>query len=87
MAVMDEPSRTEASFDFQKALSRQAVREELGVTKAELKAAVDALDQFLSDNQVAINNALPAAAKANLTTPQKARLMIYVVEKRYLTGA
>ena len=58
-------------------------REEITITKSDLKAAVDSLDDYLNDNQVDINNALPAAAKAGLTKQQKAIVMAYVTLKRY----
>lgn len=58
-------------------------RQSVSITKAELRAAVDAIDNFLETNQTAINNAFPAAAKTGLTTAQKARLLAYVVLKRW----
>ena len=56
------------------------------VSKQDLRAAVNALDQYFSDNAAAINNTLPAAAKAGLTASQKALLLMYVISKRYLAG-
>jgi len=58
-----------------------------GVTKTDIRAAFNALDDFLVTNAASVNNALPAAAKANLTTSQKARLLVAVITKRYITGA
>lgn len=57
--------------------------EPIGVTKPDLLAAVDALDTFFDDNAATINNALPAAAKTNLTTDQKAILTTAVIARRY----
>jgi len=51
---------------------RQAIRE-----------AVNAMDDYMNNNAAAINNSLPADAKANLTTSQKALLLTYVVAERY----
>jgi len=53
------------------------------VTKADLRAAFNDLDTFLNDNAAAINTAIPQP----LTTEQKARLLMEVVRRRYLTGA
>lgn len=53
------------------------------ITKADLRAAVDALDQFLEDNAAAINSAIPQPARGALTTEQKARLLAYVALKRW----
>lgn len=51
--------------------------------KADLLAAFAALDAWLDSNAASANNALPAAAKSGLTTRQKARLMMYVIQARY----
>ena len=46
-------------------------REPIGISKPELRAAIDATDTWINDNQASFNNALPAAAKDNLTQAQK----------------
>lgn len=66
---------------------RDAKMGPITITKPDLLAAVNALDDFLVNNAAAVNNALPAAAKAGLTTAQKALLLMYVVDKRYISGA
>ena len=48
------------------------------LTKADLQAAVNATDGWINDNQGAYNNALPAAAKNNLTASQKTLLFCAV---------
>lgn len=58
-----------------------------GLTKPDLKAAINALDTFLNDNAVTINQAIPQPARATLTTEQKAAMLMYVVYKRYLKGS
>lgn len=76
---------------------RKVVRHDIGLewstrfeatslTKAELKAAVDSADQWVSDNKVSFNNALPAAAQAGLTNAQKAELLVFVASKRFDLG-
>ncbi len=57
------------------------------VTKADLRAAVNAIDAFLNDNAAAINTAIPQPARAQLTSAQKALLLMFVIQRRYLTGA
>lgn len=64
-----------------------AAREGVAITRAQLIAAVAAVDQWISDNAVAFNNALPAAAKASLTTAQKSRLFAAVQVRRFQVGA
>lgn len=58
-----------------------------GVTKADLKAAVKALDDFLVANATAINTAIPQPARASLTAAQKARMLMWVIRYRYVKGA
>ena len=63
------------------------MRQNLGtvsITKPQLRAAIDALDDFMDQNATAINNALPVAARTNLTVPQKAAVLSAVIAKRYL---
>lgn len=81
MAVLDDTTRAAIWADIMSKLSSD--REAVSITKAELRAAVDAIDSFLETNANAINNAFPAAAKAGLTIPQKARLLAYVTLKRW----
>jgi hypothetical protein len=56
---------------------------DLNVTKADLRAAVDALDDFLNTNAAAINSAIPQPARGALSTSQKAALLQFVVYRRY----
>lgn len=85
MAVLSESDRADIWAEFQS--DPQVSSETSGtMTKADLRAAVDALDQFLEDNKTTINNAIPQPARGALTTKQKARLLVWVVERRYLTG-
>ena len=56
------------------------------VLKADLRAMIDVLDQYFSDNAAAINALLPTAARTGLTLPQKARAMHSVIRWRYEQG-
>lgn len=85
MAVLTDIDRREIWAEIQRELS--AVNEPLALSKTALKAAVDALDQFLSDNAATINNAIPQPARSSLTVPQKARLLMKVITQRYVKGA
>jgi len=53
------------------------------VTKADLLAAVNALDDFFESNAAAINAAIPQPARGQLTVEQKSRLVRYVLRRRY----
>jgi hypothetical protein len=84
MAIMSTPDRAECHTDF---MRTPDAGEGFAVTKAELLAAVNAIDQFLSDNATALNTAIPQPARGALSTPQKARLLTWVIRWRYLKGA
>lgn len=83
MAVLSDAKRLECWAEF--------MREDLGtlgaLTKADLRAALNALDDFLNSNAATINAAIPQPARSALTTSQKARLLMFVVRKRYVEGA
>jgi hypothetical protein len=53
-----------------------------GVTKSDLKDAIDATDEWIDDNQANYNQALPDAARTNLTQAQKTLLFCAVALAR-----
>lgn len=57
--------------------------EPVGITKAQLRAAFDALDAFLDANAAAINAAIPQPARGALSAGQKARILAFVAMKRW----
>lgn len=86
MAALATQDRIDLWSELMAELSRD--RETVsGVTKADLRAAVDALDDWLNTNAATINAAIPQPARANLTTSQKARLLARVIYKRFVKGA
>jgi hypothetical protein len=80
MATMVEQDRAGCWSEF--------MREDgVSITKADLRAAVNALDDWFDANaSTTLNNALPVAARNGLTTTQKARLLRAVIARRYLAG-
>jgi hypothetical protein len=54
-----------------------------GLSKADIRAAVDAADSWADTNAASYNLALPLAARTNLTAKQKAMLLEYVIRRRY----
>lgn len=85
MATLSNELRSEISLTYQQEIS--ALFELLaGVTKSDIKAAVDAVDQWVDDNKVSFNSALPTAAQTNLTVSQKSRLLTHVVARRFQEG-
>lgn len=85
MAALVTQDRIDTWAEFMREISR--VAEPIAINKIELRAALDAVDDWVETNKVSFNNALPAAAKANLTAGQKARLLAAVVSKRFAKGA
>jgi len=79
MAVLSDPDR----FEVWAHTMRERILSECTIDKVELRDAVNALDVYLDTNAAAINDALPAAAKAALTKKEKAAMLMYVVAKRY----
>lgn len=57
------------------------------LTKAEIRDAVNGLDDFLNTNASSINSAIPQPARGVLSQAQKAALLSVVVFKRYGSGA
>jgi len=53
------------------------------INKTDLRAAIDATDDWADANATSFNNALPTAAKTNLTAKQKALLLAYVILRRF----
>lgn len=81
MAILSSQQRADLWAQFMREFPKD---ETLGaLTKVDLRAAVDALDQFLSDNAAAVNNSIPQPARSELTARQKALLLIAVVRARF----
>jgi hypothetical protein len=76
MAVLSETDRQKVWRGLMRYWSQQ--QETLGLNKADLRAAVDATDDWIDANQGAFNSALPAAAQSNLTAAQKTMLFMTV---------
>ena len=70
--------------DVMRDLSRR--NEPIAIGKADLRAAIDALDGWMDANAAAVNQALPVAARTGLTAAQKAELLSVVLLKRFAGG-
>jgi hypothetical protein len=79
MAILDDATRQLIWKTFM-----AENKDVLGVmTKAELRAGVDAIDQWTEDNTTSFNQAIPLPARTALSTKQKAMILMYVVNRRY----
>ncbi len=79
MAILPDADR----FDAWRRWMRDNT-ENCGFTKAELRAALDATDDWIEANQASFVQALPTAFRTASTTAQKVRLFTYVTRKRFL---
>lgn len=52
------------------------------VTKADIRAAIEATDLWIDANTASWNNAIPVAARTGLTGAQKTWLFAYVLMRR-----
>ena len=84
MAELSSAKRQELWAELMRELSADG--ETVGITKPELRAAVDALDTWLNDNAATINAALPLPARSALSAAQKARMLMFIVRYRYTEG-
>jgi len=80
MAVLSSADRAAITADIMRALS--AAREPCSALKAQIRAIVDAADDFMQANQAAFNSSIPAAPRAAATTDQKTRIFSLVLEVR-----
>lgn len=78
MAVLPDVDRITVNAEFM----RRVKSAYGGITKPQLKAAVDATDDWIETNTAAFNSALPLAARNGLTTAEKTLLFCYVSLKR-----
>lgn len=86
MAVLSDAERAFVSALFQSTICSR--REAFGtLTKAEVRAAINGLDDYMNTNAAAINSAIPQPARAQLTVPQKAELLKFVITRRYEQGS
>lgn len=85
MAELTEGDRAETHAEIMRVLSD--LRLSIGITKQELRAAIDAIDTAMDGLASTINAAIPQPARSTLTTTQKALLLMYVIQKRYVKGA
>ena len=80
MAVLDETGRFRVWAHLMRALP--AGLSGWPVTKPELRAAVDATDQWIEDNQAAYNTALPQPFRGSASLPLKTLLFAWVALRR-----
>jgi hypothetical protein len=81
MAILPEVDRAAVWADFMRRLL--SVERDGSMTKADFRAAINAVDQWWSDNAAAVNQVFPTAARTTLTNVEKIGVFAYVALKRY----
>lgn len=84
MAVLSDNDRADVWAAIMRDFS--IARESVGVSKTDLRAAVNAIDVWVNDNSSSFNTAIPQPARTALTASQKARLLMIVVKRRFEVG-
>jgi hypothetical protein len=82
VAVLGESDRAACWKDW---MARNL--EACGFTKTQLRAAVDAADDWANSNAASYNSALPLPFRTAATAAQKALLLVFVIARRHLVGA
>lgn len=85
MAKLSLQDRAALLADVNQDISR--LRQTTDGTRANWKNLVDALDDFIDNNAAGINSSIPLPERTIFTAAEKALALMYVVKKRYLTGA
>ena len=86
MATMTDNDRINVWAEYVQGLSAE-MDLSTGALLAEVRAAIDAADQWVEDNQVSFNSALPEPFQTWATQRQKAQLLMLVVLRRFNTSS
>lgn len=81
MAYLDDLNRADVWREFMRRMGPEDRAAPL--TKADFRAAINAMDTWLADNAGTINSAFPTAARQALTPVEKIGVFAYVALKRY----
>ena len=81
MAVLGDNDRVTMVQKFAQDMS--GTRTAVSIVKADMRAAVNAIDDWVQANASAFNTAIPQPARGALSTQQKAKLLWYVVQRRF----
>lgn len=84
MAVLEDLDRKDVWARFMAAMEH--VDRSAGMTKADFRAAVDAMDVFIGNNAATINQAFPQPARSALTNTEKIGVFAWVALQRFGKG-
>lgn len=82
MALLTDTQRRELWAQF---MSDVSAREEVfgALGKADIRSAVDAIDQWIEDNQTSFNSTVPLPARTELTAKQKLEIFKAILNERF----
>ncbi len=81
MAVLSDEDRYSIWGRFMSDISNR--REAVNVNKPQLRAAVDAIDTWISDNTASFKAAIPEPAKTELSNKYKVELFMRIANRRW----
>jgi len=84
MAVLSDQDRADTAAD---GMRDSRLGTLTNMLKTDWRAAVDAADTWVNSNAASFNSALPVTARNNMSAAQKSLLLMFVITKRYLSGA
>lgn len=79
MTVLSDPDRAQLHADFMRVAENILA---LTITKAELRSALNAADDWADTNASAFNLAIPQPARGVMSSRQKTLLLSYIILKR-----
>ncbi len=81
MAVLPDADRAAVAAEFNRGYD---TTEAANLAKPDIRAAINAVDDWFDLNAATVNLIFPQPFRANATVRQKARLLQYVLQKRYV---
>jgi len=81
MAVLSAADQVAVTSSYTRLVCER--REAVPIRKAELRAAITAVDAWADSNQASFNSAIPLPARTSLTARQKAEILLFVIRRRW----
>jgi hypothetical protein len=78
MAVLNEADRADVWANWMRENDAP-----IAIVKADLRAAVDAIDDWVNSNAASFNTAIPLPARTSLSARQKEWILHFVIRRRF----
>jgi hypothetical protein len=82
MAALPDEDRRRTWAHLMRELSDNVTLQGIAISKADLRAALNAVDDWVDENSTSFNQALPQPARSGLTMRQKVVLLSFVILRR-----